>query len=147
MTTYMVCDGDGNACTDGLQEHEAQRAAQSIANRRGESVWLSESGSEDLGDEFEPNIVIVNDGQYRWGVERPRLYAGLRALGWAQSDHRWAEPEPVDGDDATAAYTALCQHVQPAPGYDPDDAADAWERLPEFVFRPDLGQRVWMLAD
>jgi hypothetical protein len=55
MTTYMICDGDGYALTDGLQEHEARRVAQQKANDRLESVWLSESGSEEEGEEFEPN--------------------------------------------------------------------------------------------
>jgi hypothetical protein len=54
MTTYMICDGDGNALTDGVQEHEADRIAQNIANRRGQSVWLSPSDSDDIGTEFEP---------------------------------------------------------------------------------------------
>ena len=55
MTTYMVCDEDGYALTDGLQEHEAKQVAQSIADRRLESVWLSESDSDGMGEEFEPN--------------------------------------------------------------------------------------------
>ena len=53
-TTYMVCDGDGNALTDGLQEHEALRVAQRIANSRGESVWLSDRESDGMGEEIEP---------------------------------------------------------------------------------------------
>ena len=53
MTTYMVCDGHGNALTDGLQEYEAESVAQLIANTLWESVWLSASDSEDM-DEFEP---------------------------------------------------------------------------------------------
>jgi hypothetical protein len=55
MATYMVSDGDGNALTDGLQQHEAKRVAHSIANRRCESVWLSKSGSSDTGTEIEPD--------------------------------------------------------------------------------------------
>ena len=53
MTTYMVCDGDGTAITDGLQEHEAHRVAQRIANDRDESVWLSMSDS-DGAEEIKP---------------------------------------------------------------------------------------------
>lgn len=143
MTTYTVCDGHGNACTDGLQEHEAARIAQSIANRRGESVWLSESGSDDLGEEVEPNIVVVSDGQYRWGAERPRLEGALAELGWRREGDRWIEPERGTDEDATAAYTALCQRVQPASGYDPDDASDDWDDLPTLTFRPDLGEHIW----
>jgi hypothetical protein len=52
--TYMVCDGNGNQITDGLQEHEARQVAQCIANSRGESVWLSASDSSEMGEEFEP---------------------------------------------------------------------------------------------
>lgn len=47
MTTSMVCDGNGFAITEGLQEHEARSVAQSIANRRGESVWLVTDDSEE----------------------------------------------------------------------------------------------------
>lgn len=55
MKTYMVCDGNGNALTDGLQEHEAQRVAQQMANSRGKSVWLSANDAEnDMGEEIEP---------------------------------------------------------------------------------------------
>ena len=54
MATYMICDGDGYALTDGLQEHECRRVAQAMADDRGESVWLSENDSDDMGEEFEP---------------------------------------------------------------------------------------------
>lgn len=62
MTIYMVCDGDGYALTDGLQEHEAHRMAQSMANDRGERVWLSsyeldadsQPVSNDDDEEIEP---------------------------------------------------------------------------------------------
>ena len=54
MTTYMVCDGNGNALTDGLQDHEAAQVAQRMANSRSESVWLSESDSDGMGKEFRP---------------------------------------------------------------------------------------------
>ncbi len=61
----MVCDGEGYALTDGLEDHrvsnQAERVAQRLANERGESVWLSWSsdGGEDdeysgEGVEFEP---------------------------------------------------------------------------------------------
>ena len=52
--TYMVCDGNGNQITDGLQQHEAHRVAKRIANSRGESVWLSENTSPDMGEEIAP---------------------------------------------------------------------------------------------
>ena len=57
MAIYMISDGDGNALTDGVQWHEARQMAQRIANNRGESVWLSESGNpDDEGEEFKPTI-------------------------------------------------------------------------------------------
>lgn len=55
-TTYMVCNAEGYAETDGLQEHEAYMVAQRIANDKGEPVWLSESGSEEMGEEIVPEI-------------------------------------------------------------------------------------------
>lgn len=52
--TYMVCDGNGNALTDGLQEHEAYTVAQRMANGRGESVWLSAHDDDSMGEEIKP---------------------------------------------------------------------------------------------
>ena len=55
MANYMICDGNGNAITMGLQEHNARRIAQEIADDRGESVWLSLEGDEGgEEEEFEP---------------------------------------------------------------------------------------------
>jgi hypothetical protein len=57
MATYMVCDADGYALTDGLQEHEARAVAQRMADSRGERVWLSAHGEDGEGEEFEPSDV------------------------------------------------------------------------------------------
>jgi hypothetical protein len=59
--TYMVCDEDGYALTDGLQEHDAREVAQRMANERGESVWLSRSGSDGMGDEIVPVVNLETD--------------------------------------------------------------------------------------
>ncbi len=40
MTTYMILDGDGDKITDGVQEYEAKRMAQEIADQRDETVWI-----------------------------------------------------------------------------------------------------------
>lgn len=56
MSTYMVCNAEGYAETDGLQEHEARMVAQRIANDKGESVWLSQSDSDEMGEEIVPEI-------------------------------------------------------------------------------------------
>lgn len=56
MATYMVCDGDGYALTDGLQEHEVRQVAQRMANNRGESVWLSKDNDSGMGEEIEPKV-------------------------------------------------------------------------------------------
>ncbi len=53
MTTYMICDGDGNALTCGVQEHELRQVARRMANSRGESVWVSADDSESIS-EVEP---------------------------------------------------------------------------------------------
>ncbi len=50
----MVCDGNGNALTEGVQEHDARRVAQRIANDQGESVWLSVESDPGMGEEIEP---------------------------------------------------------------------------------------------
>lgn len=75
--TYMVCDADGYALTDGLQDpaicDEAHRVAQSIANRRLESVWLSPSDSDDMGEEIEPDmtnpVVAARIALRDWNVD------------------------------------------------------------------------------
>ena len=91
------------------------------------------------------NIVIVNDGQYRWGTERANLEAAMERRGWTRKGNRWIEPELRDEDyedDPAGAYTTLCQDVQPAEGYGPDDRFDDGD-LPVLQFREDLGRGVW----
>lgn len=53
MTTYMIIDGNGDAISDGLQEHNARAIAQAKADDRGEVVWLYADGAES-GEEFRP---------------------------------------------------------------------------------------------
>ncbi len=80
-------------------------------------------------------IVIVNDGQYRWGADRAELVAALEAQGWTRRGAVWTEP-PAPGDepeDIGHAYTRLCEAVQPLPGYGIDDRFD----------RPDLAAMVY----
>jgi hypothetical protein len=57
--TFMIVDENGDAITTGLQSpqisDEAHQIAQSIADRRGASVWLcSEEDGEDGETEFTP---------------------------------------------------------------------------------------------
>jgi hypothetical protein len=59
MQTYIVRDKDGNTLADGIQEREASQVAQRIANRLGESVWLSASDSQDRREEFEPTTLAM----------------------------------------------------------------------------------------
>jgi hypothetical protein len=52
-TVYMICDGDGNAITDGVQQHEIAGMAQRIADERGETVYV--------GDEaYSPTLPVVD---------------------------------------------------------------------------------------
>ncbi len=44
-TYWNLDDGNGNSLFEGMNEVEARRAAQRIANERGESVWLYEVGN------------------------------------------------------------------------------------------------------
>lgn len=52
----IICDGDGYELCAGLGGDEARRAAQEEADERGESVWLSEEGSAEMGEEFVPGL-------------------------------------------------------------------------------------------
>lgn len=54
MTTYAVMDGHGNECTTGLQEQNAHRVAQSIADAHGKSVYLYEVGSDEGAQRVDP---------------------------------------------------------------------------------------------
>jgi hypothetical protein len=38
------------------------------------------------------DLVIVNAGQHCWGVERERLFAALKQLGWCKRLDRWYAP-------------------------------------------------------
>ena len=49
MSTYAIDDEHGNRITGGLQEHEARKTAQRIANKREATVYLYED-TEDGDD-------------------------------------------------------------------------------------------------
>jgi hypothetical protein len=51
---YAVDTGDGNELCSGLAPEIARKAAQSHADRLGESVYLYEVGSDDEPEEIEP---------------------------------------------------------------------------------------------
>jgi hypothetical protein len=99
------------------------------------------------------NIVIVNDGAYRWGADRAKLEAALERLGWKQDGRYWTEPKVDDEDDPAAAYTALCQAVSPLDGMDSangewnEPSEGAWDDLPELYCRADRGGKVWELRE
>lgn len=121
MATYMVCDGHGNALTDGLQDHNARQVAQRIANRRSDSVWLSAHGSDDA-EEFVPeytarDLVLCRSdkGDGGWSLHAPgttdQQIAGGESVpllsGEAEWDSRagdWSQP---DEDDYRAAIAEL----------------------------------------
>jgi hypothetical protein len=57
MMFYVICDEDGHAITDDVQEHEVRQTAQRLANQRGKSVWIypsDDDGRTALGEEVEP---------------------------------------------------------------------------------------------
>lgn len=89
-------------------------------------------------------IIIVNDGQYRWGADRHELIAAMERMGWTREGSRWTEP--ATSGDPTEAYTDLCQAVQPLPGYDPEQNSDAWDILPTLTTREDMGHGVWLYS-
>jgi hypothetical protein len=75
MGTYMICDSDGYAMADGLQEREAREIAQGIATRRGESVWLVPSGSDEDGEEIKPE----EDQRVITNIAKAKLRGGSTA--------------------------------------------------------------------
>lgn len=59
MTNYIVMTGDGTALCDGVSEYEIERVAQGWADRLGETVYYSESGSADLYSDDEDIVIAV----------------------------------------------------------------------------------------
>ena len=96
------------------------------------------------------NIVIVDDGQYRWGADRAQLLAALSEQGWVETaSGMWQEPEasaPSDlaGDDP---YTALCGMVDSLAGEGSTEPVtdELLESAGRFTLRPDYGDGVWTL--
>lgn len=112
--TYMVCDGDGYALTDGLQDHDAARVAQSIANQRLQSVWLSESDSEEMGEEFSPDeddpIVAARMQLEAWDPDDARDDAGRQSTindVFHAIYERWPESDDDALDEIYAARDSL----------------------------------------
>lgn len=112
MATYMVCDGDGYALTDGLQEHEARQVAQRMADNRLESVFLSENDSEDIGEEFEPNtndpVVKARMALEEWDADEAEV-AEVSAIFAAIY-----ERAPVADEDASSMIYAAKDVLDPA---------------------------------
>ena len=63
------------------------------------------------------DLVIVNAGQHCWGVERERLFAALKQLGWRKRLDRWYAPLKPRAKPITAARSfgasANCGHRRP----------------------------------
>src|ERR1051325_9806765 len=63
------------------------------------------------------DLVIVNAGQHCWGVERDRLFAALKQLGWRKRLDRWYAPLKPRAKPITAARSfgasANCGHRRP----------------------------------
>ena len=72
MTTYGIANQDGHPLTDGLDEHEARRIAQNMANERGESVELCQHGIDQPwpdGEWFTPLLDAIPE---EWVTETNR---------------------------------------------------------------------------
>ena len=82
-------------------------------------------------------IVVVNDGQFRWGARWGKLRDALEIAGWEHDGCVWNEPE-----DAEDPYTAICDAASVEPGYEIDATFDD-EGLSKFVFSPDVGWGAW----
>lgn len=99
------------------------------------------------------NIIIVNDGAYRWGADREELEAAMRSLGWEQSGRYWIEPESDNEDDPGAEYTRLCDIVQAIPGMDSangdwnEPEEGAWDNLPRLQCDPQRSGRHWKVYE
>lgn len=67
-TNYAIDDGNGNQITAGLQEHNARKVAQRIANERGEAVFLYPIPSVE-GDDAETIEPERKDDVGLWDTE------------------------------------------------------------------------------
>jgi hypothetical protein len=87
----------------------------------------------DAGESRSPagqiRVVVVTDGQYRWGAEREQLLAALQALGWERSlaPHSGGDCyiEPARESREDSPYNTLCEHVREAEGFGLYDEWDA----------------------
>jgi hypothetical protein len=105
------------------------------------------------------DLVIVNAGQHCWGVEREKLFAALKKLGWRKRFDRWYTPLKSRAKPITAAR-ALYRAAPPvagmdipdllplveATGMDEDEWDDEYGHYPEFRVAPDLGRGVWLMC-
>jgi len=105
------------------------------------------------------DLVIVNTGLRAWGVERDKLFAALKKLGWRHRLERWYAPLKP-GAKAITAVRSLYREAPPVPGMDipdllplaeatgmdEDEWNDEYGGYPEFRVAPDLGRDVWLLC-
>jgi hypothetical protein len=93
------------------------------------------------------DLVVVNDGQYRWGADRGKLEAALEKLGWQHEGGLWREPARGEDDDPGAAYAALCREVQPEPGFGPDDYCHDGSNEAGWTYEPGIHGSFTFLED
>lgn len=100
--------------------------------------------------EMAAEIIVVDDGEYRWGADRSQLLAALRDQGWQETaPGRWQAPEQEPDEDGEydlleAPYTALCRSVRPLAGLGPDDVEEVATAVASgdagvFEFLPAIG--------
>lgn len=77
------------------------------------------------------NIMIVDDGQARWGGDRQEIESAMLAGGWTRRGNLWKEPN-------VSAYDDLCSRVWPAPCFYPEDNQEGWDQYPALVWMGDL---------
>lgn len=83
-------------------------------------------------------IIIVNDGQTRWGVPHARLLAALAYAGFTEvSPGRWRERPAAAADFPGTGYAALCADCLVRPGYEPQDFPRDTADCGSLTYRPD----------
>lgn len=147
MSTYTVCDGNGNILADGVEEHEAYEIAQRIADRLGETVRLSlAGGGNGGGEEIAPGTLAVvvkkiKEAADLFGLlEALQKYGALIGLAGDQPEYRidltkdlpkWGEPptKHLEAYSWDAAHVLVGSGDGPFPTKWRIVAREDWDKL------------------
>ena len=110
------------------------------------AIGFALADADTIVSEHGADIIIVDDGAYRWGADREELLDYLSDAGWTVAGWKVREPA-FDGAAGApdAPYARLCHHIQPPSGWEASARTKAWDSLPSLRLSEQDGRGVWML--